>query len=188
MKIFMKKDKNISDAALINNYLKGEVKSFTLLVERWHQTFCKLAYWYVKDTDSAKDIAQECWTVIMKKINTLEDPEKFKSWAISLVNRKSIDWLRHKNRERLKLSEIHQENYDVVEQDVSGVKEKKKLVLLQGIQQLTTDQQYVIRLFYIENYSLKEIAVILKISVGTAKSRLYKAREKLKSLIKNKTL
>lgn len=184
MKIFMRKDKNISDASLIDNYLKGDVKSFAVLVKRWHQTFCKLAYWYVKDTDLAKDVAQECWTVIMSKVGTLEDPEKFKSWAISLVNRKSIDCLRNKNRERLKLSEYHQDKIRVIEEDQDHTKEKKKLVLLKGIQQLSTDQQYLIRLFYVENYSLKEIAAILKISEGTVKSRLFKTREKLKKLIK----
>lgn len=181
----MRKDTNISDATLIHHYLKGDVKSFALLVKRWHQTFCKLAYWYVKDTHLAKDIAQECWTVIMSKIGTLEDPEKFKSWAISLINRKSIDYLRSKHRERAKLVEIYQERLQEIEPSEDTSKEKKKLVLLQGIQQLSTEQQYLIRLFYVENYSLKEIAVILKISVGTAKSRLYYTREKLKSLLKN---
>jgi RNA polymerase sigma-70 factor (ECF subfamily) len=182
----MKKDKNISDASLIDNYLKGDVKSLALLVKRWHQTFCKLAYWYVKDSDLAKDIAQECWTVIMSKIGTLEDREKFKSWAISLVNRKSMDYLRNIHREQRKRLEIRQEMVSVIEHDLDATKEKKKLVLLRGIQQLTTDQQYIIRLFYVENYSLKEIAEILEISLGTVKSRLFYAREKLKSLIQNK--
>jgi RNA polymerase sigma-70 factor (ECF subfamily) len=182
----MRKNKHTSDAYLINNYLKGDLNSFTKLVERWHQTFCRLAYWYVKDMDAAKDIAQESWTIIMKKIKTLEDPDKFKSWAISLINRKSIDWLRNKNREQRKLAKIYLEVNDSSECDEEQSKEKKKQILLNGIQQLSVKQQYLIRLFYIEHYSLNEIAVILDISVGTAKSRLFYTREKLKSLIKNK--
>ena len=184
-KIFMKKDKNKSDAYLINRYLQGDVTALSQLVERWHQTFCKLAYWYVKDSDLAKDIAQECWSTLMKKLATLENPEKFKSWAISLVNRKAIDCLRSMHRERLKLSQIRQELQDFSELDLDSTQEKKQQILHKGIQQLTTEQQYLIRLFYLQNYSLKEIAVILKISIGTAKSRLFYAREKLKTLIKH---
>jgi RNA polymerase sigma-70 factor (ECF subfamily) len=44
----------------------------------------------------------------------------------------------------------------------------------------------VLKLFYVEDYKLKELSDILKISVGTAKSRLFHAREKLKQQLKHK--
>jgi len=59
---------------------------------------------------------------------------------------------------------------------------KKKL--LKAIETLSKDKQNVLRLFYVEDYSLKEISVILNISLGTVKSRLFQAREKLKTIIK----
>jgi len=180
----MRKKDKISDASLIEHYLSGDQKSLLILVKRWHQTFCNLAYWYTKDTDSAKDIAQECWTIIVKKLHTLEDLTKFKRWSTSLVKRKAIDWLRAKNRERMKLLSFYQEGKQSSISEDDHQRASQKLLLLQGIQQLSTEQQYVIRLFYVQNYSLKEIAEILKISPGTAKSRLFHAREKLKSLLK----
>ncbi|MEQ6123834.1 RNA polymerase sigma factor [Pseudotenacibaculum sp. MALMAid0570] len=182
----MKKNNNISDAALIESYQSGNKKALSLLVERWHTSFCRLSFFYVKDADVAKDIAQECWSTIIRKINTIQEPEKFKSWAISLVNRRSIDWIRANNRERNKLYEFHKENQVNSVNEETTQKEKQKLKLLHAIQSLTVDQQYVIRLFYLQNYSLKEIAEIVGISVGTAKSRLFHAREKLKLIVKNK--
>lgn len=182
----MRKQNKISDAHLIEDYISGNQKALLILVERWHQTFCKVAYWYTKDAESAKDIAQESWAIIMQKLDTLEDPTKFKSWSISLVKRRAIDWLRAKNMEREKLHSFYQEAQTENSSEENDQKVKQKLALLKGFQQLSTEQQYILRLFYIQGYSLKEIADVLKISAGTVKYRLYNAREKLKSLIKNK--
>ena len=55
-----------------------------------------------------------------------------------------------------------------------------------AVKLLPEHHQMVINLFYVEDYSLKQISEILSISVGTAKSRLFHAREKLKTIIKDK--
>ncbi|MFD2567894.1 RNA polymerase sigma factor [Pseudotenacibaculum haliotis] len=182
----MKKNKYISDASLIKSFREGNQKALTILVERWHTTFCRLSYWYTKDADVAKDIAQECWTTIIHKMDSIQEPEKFKSWAISMVNRRSIDWLRASQREKSKLLDFHKEKTATIIATDDQNKEKQKLQLLHAIQELNVEQQYVIRLFYLQNYTLKEIAELTKVSIGTAKSRLFHAREKLKSIVKNK--
>jgi len=67
------------------------------------------------------------------------------------------------------------------ENDLDTSKEK---ILLKSIKSLPFGQQIVIHLFYLENYSLKDISNELNISTGTVKSRLFKARETLKTNIK----
>ena len=58
---------------------------------------------YTKDIDISKDIAQDSWSVIIKKIHSLKEPNNFGAWALTITNRKAIDWLRkHKvNKEKL---------------------------------------------------------------------------------------
>jgi RNA polymerase sigma factor (sigma-70 family) len=58
--------------------------------------------------------------------------------------------------------------------------------LSKAIKTLPTKQQMVIKLFYVEEYSLKQISDLLNISLGTTKSRLFHAREKLKLILKEK--
>ena len=53
-----------------------------------------------------------------------------------------------------------------------------------AISELSENQQMVLRLFYKEDYSLNEMSDILEISVGTVKSRLFHAREELKTILK----
>ena len=63
-------------------------------------------------------------------------------------------------------------------------------IVLNAIKKIPENQQIILRLFYVEEYSILEISNILYISKGTVKSRLFYAREKLKShlnLLKGKT-
>lgn len=180
----MNKTNNLSDVVLIEKYQKGDVNALNHLVKRWHLKFCNLAFWIVKDADTAKDIAQESWTIIIHKLETLQEPEKFKSWAISIVNRRAIDYLRAKKREQNKLIHHFNESEKTISFSETGNSTIQK-ALLKSIEKLSIEHQMAIRLFYKESYTLKEISEILQISVGTTKSRLFHAREKLKTILKH---
>ena len=175
----VKNNENKTDTALVIAYQSGHQKAFAALVKRWHLQFCNFAYWYVKDADIAKDIAQESWTIIYKKLNTLEQPGKFKSWAISIVNRKAIDWIRAVHREQKKRGAFYDENSDPkVFNEESNDQQHIKSLLRKEIEKLPSRQKIVIQLFYTEEYSIKQISDLLNTSVGTVKSRLFHAREK----------
>lgn len=98
---------------------------------------------------------------------------------------KSTDWLRlqskkHKQIIRFDL-EIESNGIDYLEN------EHVKQALLKALNELPMHQKTIVRLFYIESYSLRQISDLLDIALGTAKSRLFHAREKLKKELKNKT-
>jgi len=176
-------DKNV-DAQLVLEYRSGDQSALTQLVGRWHKTFCNKAYWIVKDADLAKDIAQDSWTTIISNIDSLKDRYSFGGWALRIVYSKSLDALRKASKKRVK-QEVYKkdiENNTVVE--VQDDYQPLKVALLKSIKSLPEHQKLVIKLFYVEDYSLKEISNILKISTGTVKSRLFHAREKLKENLK----
>ncbi|WP_452233122.1 RNA polymerase sigma factor [Lacinutrix sp. MEBiC02595] len=173
----MKIDKH-RDAQLVEAFQSGKKEALTILVKRWHLIFCEKAFWLVKDADIAKDIAQDSWQTIIAKIETLRDASSFGSWALRIVYSKSLDVLRRKNNERFK-NEEYAKDRDIIAEDVSDSTSLKKK-LLRAIQDLPEQQQLVIKLFYLEEYTLKEISEALDISPGTTKSRLFYAREKLR--------
>ncbi len=178
-------DKKI-DAQLVSEYKSGNQIALAKLVRRWHKPFCNKAYWILNDADLAKDIAQDCWTTIISRMHTLKDINSFGSWALRIVYSKSLDELRKGSRKR-KNQEEYAKDYDretVVESEVDRY--NLKITLLKCINGLSVHQQEVIKLFYVEEYSLKEISELLNISTGTAKSRLFHARENLKKSLKNK--
>ncbi|OUR91079.1 RNA polymerase subunit sigma-24 [Flavobacteriales bacterium 34_180_T64] len=173
------------DGQLVLQYQSGEAKALPKLVKRWHKQFCKKAYWLVRDQDIAKDIAQESWRIIINKMDRLKDPNSFGNWALRIVQTQSLDVLRAKSRERERQQQYYKtQNNEAVDTNYS---EDLKQTVLKGIYELSTQQQAVIKLFYVEDYALKEISELLNISIGTAKSRLFYAREKLKQILKDRT-
>jgi RNA polymerase sigma factor (sigma-70 family) len=170
---------NQTNKTLVLQFQSGNKKALAELVKRWHKTFCSKAYWLTKDADVSKDIAQDSWRTIMDKIPNLKDPNSFGPWALRIVYRKSLDGLRTKAKEREK-QQVYYNEQDLFE-DEYDEKEVLKKKLLKAIKTLPINQQTVLKLFYVEEYSLKEISTLLQISIGTTKSRLFHAREKLKA-------
>ncbi|MFP2995053.1 RNA polymerase sigma factor [Spongiivirga sp. MCCC 1A20706] len=173
----------ILDSWLVLSYKTGNKKALTLLVKRWHKKLCRQAYWYTKDMESAKDIAQDSWQSIIKNISRLQNTDQFGSWALTITTRKAIDYCKRNNKwnnnysfEGLPDDELKQEEINT---DDNLIKVKK------GLAQLSTDKRQILTLFYLEAYSILEISYMLKIPVATIKTRLFRAREKLKSILKN---
>lgn len=171
----------IFDGLLVLQYQSGDQKALSLLVKRYHPRLCRHAFWYTRDMDASKDIVQDSWSVMVHKLGSIKDPNSFGSWATKIVTRKSLDYLNHnkKTRERMQAyAKLPRTDTETEEG------ESDRLKLQRGIRALPEDQQIVLRLFYTQEYSLKEISDILNISVGTVKSRLFHAREKLKTILK----
>lgn len=180
--MYMKKASRIFDGLLVLRFRAGESKALGILVKKYHGKLVRHACWYTGDLESAKDIVQDCWQNITLKIGQLDDPDKFGSWAMTIVRRKALDY-----RSGLKVNRNEQKQMMVetasATTDEETIKSGQIEQLRAAIKRLPKDQQEVLRLFYIETQSLIEIGCILEIPVGTVKSRLYHAREKLKSLL-----
>ena len=176
-------DKRI-DKLLVLSYQTGNQKSLALLVKRWHKKLCLQAFWYTKDMESAKDIVQDAWQTIIDKIHSLQRAESFGSWAMTIVTRRAIDHVSKRERSmgRLKTASLTSDDDEQSTGEMYG--QSTLLKLRTAIGQLSDDKRIVLTLFYIEEYSLSEISEITGVSVGTVKTRLFRAREKLKKLLK----
>ena len=171
----------IFDALLVLQYQSGDKRALGMLVNRHHNRFCSHANWYLSDLDASKDVVQDCWSIIMNKLGSLRDPNSFSSWAMRIVTRKSIDFLKQNKTKRDKLKQYQYTR----SLDINNDEKNTEIIKLkQAIKSLQNNQQIVLRLFYTQDYSLLEISKILDISVGTVKSRLFHAREKLKTMLK----
>lgn len=179
----MKKTQFVFDGLLVLEFQKGSQKSLELLVKRHHKRLCNHAFGFTKNIEVSKDIVQDSWKVIILKLNVLKDPNSFSCWATKIVSRKCLDHLNRENRKHRILNDIKAEEqrpkFD------GNVQESKLQEVAKAIKTLPENQQQILKLFYTQDYRLNEISEILDISVGTAKSRLFHAREKLKKILKN---
>ncbi|EAR00920.1 RNA polymerase sigma factor [Maribacter sp. HTCC2170] len=174
----------IFDALLVLQYQSGDKKALETLVKRHHKRFCSHAYWYLRDMDASKDVVQDCWAIIINKLVKLRDPNSFSSWAMRIITRKSLDFINQNKNKRERLKQFERNNQEENKDEERRTEMDK---LKYAIKSLPDNQQIVLRLFYTQEYSLKEIGGILEVSVGTVKSRLFHAREKLKTILKDKS-
>lgn len=178
--VCMKTTEYAFDGLMVLEYQSGNKKSLSILVKRHHARLCRHSYRYTLDVEASQDIVQDSWGVIVQKLNTLKEPNSFSSWSTKIVTRKTLDHLN-----KLKRNRKHIESYskELKNDGIASDNELRLNKLLLAIKDLPENQQMVLRLFYVEEYSMKEISDILEISVGTTKSRLYHAREKLKTIL-----
>jgi len=133
----------IFDGLLVLEYLTGNKKAFTLLVNRYNNKLCRHAYCFTCDMDASKDIVQDSWKTIINKIGNLNDPNNFGSWAMRIVTRKSLDFVNKEKKQR-----IRQESYErEIISDINDTIDNKETVinkLVAGIQLLPKNHQAVL--------------------------------------------
>lgn len=180
----MKKEQVLDEWLVLRSQM-GDTNALTLLAERWYPKLIRQIYWHIQDMDAAQDIAQETWYAIQKGIPKLKEVSRFGVWASRIAYNKAMDGLKKKQKQRNKETKLPEALESI--QEVIDSKEDSIQLILRSIKFLPKDQRVVLSMFYLEEYSVRDIAKILQIPLGTVKSRLFHAREKLKSVLKKYT-
>lgn len=151
----------------------GDGRSMQELVQRWQRRLWLHAHRLTTDPEAAWDITQETWLAIIKGLNKLHDPAKFKQWAYRIVTNKAIDLLKVKQAPQPTPEQPMKDN-------ATRAKEDSALSELLG--RLNPNRRAVLALYYLEGLTIAEVSSVLNIPKGTVKSRLYNARNELKKL------
>jgi len=137
-----------------------------------------MAYVYVKNKDDALDVVQEVAYQSFKKINTLKTPEYFKTWLMKITMNCATNVVR-KNKKVVHIKPEYEEFIGTENEDISLSISLKAL-----IEALEEDEKSIVLLRFYQNYTFKEISEVLEIPLGTAKSVLYRAMDKLRKQFK----
>lgn len=143
-----------------------------------------LAYSYVKDKGIAEDIAQEVFIKCYKSLNHFRGDAQITSWIYRITVNTAKDFLRSKSFNILKYPKSFFENITKSEtpEDVVLQQDQREAVL-QTVLSLPTKYREIIILYYFQDEKMEDIAEILKLNLNTVKTRLSRARAKLKEQI-----
>lgn len=153
----------------------GDRRAIGLLYRHYHQRLFRYAYRLCGTRDMAQEAVQNTWIRAMKTISRLEDPRAFRSWLYRMIRWHSIDLLRVANR----YTEEQENALEEAAAPASGVADDVDELRL-AINRLPHLERQIIHLFYLDELSVREVAVVLNIPAGTVKSRLNRARTLLK--------
>lgn len=166
------------DELLVVMVQQGDRGAWERLHDRWNRRLVRAAYRYTGDGELARDLSQECWIGIWRGIAGLRDPARFRSFAFAILHRRGADHLRSAIRRR----QVEDTHAPAPELSLDGQADDA-LALNQAFAALPPDQRLAAHLHFVEGLSLAEIAVVQDIPAGTAKSRLFHARCKLKAAL-----
>lgn len=166
------------DELLVVLVQQGDKAAMERLFLRWNKRLARAAYRYTGDAESARDLVQECWIGVWKGIARLENPARFRSYVFSVLHRRGADHVRVAIKDRARFAAPT----EMPETAIAAV-QVDDLALRQAFATLPPDQRLAAHLHFVEGFTLHEIAEVQGVVEGTAKSRLFHARRKLKAAL-----
>jgi RNA polymerase sigma factor (sigma-70 family) len=160
----------------------GEREAFDALIARWHPLLWRYAVRLTGDADAAADVVQDVWLRGLRGLPRLREPSRFRAWIFGIARRVLMDRL------RLRYAEPPMEPIESgdVEPAADESREDDLALLQEELDRLPLLEREVLVLFYLQELSLNDIAAIAAIPVGTVKSRLFRARRMLRTLLHRK--
>jgi len=160
----------------------GDRTALGELVGLWER---RLAY-YVRrllaaDND-VQQVLQDVWLKVVAGIGSLHDPTRLAPWLYSLARFTAIDHIRDSSTRRQLLANVPVEALDgEAAESIARFDDAEQVH--RALSQLGVVDREVLTLYFLDDLSVADVAAVLKIPVGTVKSRLYHARKALKAVL-----
>jgi RNA polymerase sigma factor (sigma-70 family) len=186
MSIFRKRIRiaDTNDETLVMYSLGGDRDAFCAIVARYQSLLCSLAYSFVGDFKHSEDIAQEAFVEAWKKLDTLRDPEKLKSWLCGILRFKASHHRRKEANQAIKgaeeVEELQISDTENTALDEQAIQQQEQTLLWKALDGMEDIYREPLILFYREEQSIERVAAALDLSEDNVKQRLSRGRKLLK--------
>ena len=169
------------DRGLMQRVVKGEQAALEELMTRWSRPVYSLALRILRNPELAEEVSQDVFLKVWKHAAVFQEQRgAFSSWVLTMTHHGSIDALR---RAKARGSQVTSTLDNIVAATLpsprGGVTQWQRLKLEQALDTLPEKQRQVVELAYFGGHTREEMAVILGEPVGTVKTRLRDAIQRL---------
>lgn len=157
------------------------------LIRQYGNDVLRTAYMYVKDSHTAEDIFQEVFIKVNQKLSTFEGNSSIKTWIMRITINTCKDYLKSAwNRRVIPMME-YQEDQIISDTDFDSVESQDTNDIIKtAVLSLPAKYKDVVLCVYYNEMTIAEAAIVLRVAEGTVKSRLSRARQKLKSALEGR--
>ncbi len=183
----------MDEQGLIKQAKNGDVGAYNTLVLHYQNIVYNVAFRILGDPDSAADASQDAFISAYKALGRFRGGS-FKSWLMRIVTNACYDELRRRKRRRQSsLEELTDDNESssILISDKGPQPEQHRgrtelvMAIESCLEKLPDDQRVAAILRDVEGYEYSEIAAMMSVSLGTVKSRLSRARAKMRDCLQN---
>jgi RNA polymerase sigma factor (sigma-70 family) len=159
----------------------GEREAFDALIGRWHEPVWRYLRRLAESDDAAADLAQDTWLKVLRGITSLRDPASLRPWLFGIARRVAMDRLRRKY--------VRKVDEDAVLDDIAAPEpdadlESDLTAMETSLNALPLRERETLALFYLRELTIDQIAELLAVPAGPIKSRLVRARNLLRQVLK----
>ena len=172
----------VYDELLVTLARSGDQKAANRLAARWYPRLMRTALRLVGDRGEAEEAVQEAWAGICRGWPRLSDPAMFPGWAFGILRRKCVDRIRKVQSDHIRSAPL-----EAAPEPSQPARGELQVEIDQALAGLSPGHRLAAILYFGEGLSLNEIAAVTGVPVGTAKSRIFNARQHLKSRLKGET-
>ena len=182
---------SLTDEQLIFNFQKGDRKSYNLLVHRYRDKLIRYLYGFTGDLDDAEDLVQETFLKVYIKKDSYREIAKFSTWLYTIAgNLAKTDLRKIKRRKTGTFSSLKKSDGREFEppeliddRKNNSVDENEEKIIKESLLELEEDFRNIIILRENQELSYDIISKILKLPLGTVKSRINRGKLKLREIL-----
>ena len=175
---------NAEDVALIRRMCDADETALGALYDRWARSLYSLVFHLLKDPDEAEDVVEETFWQAWRKASSYEPSRgAVSTWLLTIGRRRALDRLRAKSRRKEEstqsgvLADIASPASDPLQMVESS---ERRSNVLTALRELPAEQREVLELGYFQGLSQSEIADTTGQPLGTVKTRMRLAMQKLR--------
>jgi RNA polymerase sigma factor (sigma-70 family) len=169
------------DPALIRRAQTGDVEAFTALVAGRFEPMQRTAMAILGHEADARDAVADALAAVWRELPRLRDPLAFEAWSTRILVHACRRRLRGRRRARVRELSIDTAEAGGTDRSTAGPADAvgDRIVLERAFERLDGDARAILVLHHLDGRGLTEVAAVLRIPIGTAKSRLFAARRAL---------
>lgn len=176
------------DELLLRRAQNGDPEAFERLMEPLEQLVWRVCWHYTGNREAAEDCGQEAMIRIWRNLANYRGDCALESWVYRIAANCCMDWLRKKKRDRsVSMEPLVEQGFDPAD-DAPGTEEQavakdERQRLREAVALLPEDQREALIMTQLERVSYEEAARALGVSEGTVKSRVNRAKARLKEIL-----
>ncbi|HEY4643594.1 MAG TPA: sigma-70 family RNA polymerase sigma factor [Bacteroidota bacterium] len=176
----MKED---SDILIVRQCLNGDTRAFETIVEKYQRPLFNAALRIIDNYQDAEDVTQTAFVKAFEKLSTFDPKFKFFSWLYRIAVNEALNLVNQRKPQEGVTEDLPSE--DKAPDEKYDENEMSEMIQ-DALMTLKVDHRIVIVLKHFHDLSYKEMGQILDLPEKTVKSRLFMAREQLKSRLTRK--
>lgn len=168
--------------------LNGNTNAFSVLVDRYKNMVFTLCLKLIKSREEAEDLSQECFIKVYKSLGSFKKEARFSTWLYTIAYHTCLDRIKKIKKERsvINMDSFTENEISSLQYNMEALQEKERKELVKECLDLLNDEErWILTLFYLEEQSIKEIALIMGISETNSKVKIFRSRKKLVTLLQS---